>query len=92
LPWVCPRAPGRAACWKTPSLQAHHRKLCPAASEQPAQQPWLLLLHLHGGLGQVIGVLHPIVYAVPIDVRDALVLLACRLDQSLAEVHVLLEG
>jgi hypothetical protein len=43
-----------------------------------------------GGLGQVIGVLHPIIYAVLIDVREALALLPCRLDQSLAKLHALL--
>jgi len=43
-----------------------------------------------GGLGQVIGVLHPIIYAVPIDVREALALLPCRLDQGLTKLHALL--
>jgi len=61
-----------------------------AASEQSTQQSWLLLLHLRGGLGQVLGVLQPIVYAVLVDVREALALLPRRLDQSLAELHALL--
>jgi hypothetical protein len=43
-----------------------------------------------GGLGQVIGVLHPIVYTVLIDVSEALVLLPCRLDQGLTKLHALL--
>jgi hypothetical protein len=48
------------------------------------------MLDPRGGLGQVIGVLHPIVYAVLIDVGEALALLPCRLDQGLAKLHALI--
>jgi hypothetical protein len=61
-----------------------------APAEQLAQQPRLLLLHSCGHLNQVVGVLQPVVYAVLVDVGEALTLPSRRLDEGLTELHALL--
>ena len=48
------------------------------------------MVHLGRLLREEVGILQPVVYAVPIDVREALALLACLLDQLLTELHALL--
>src|SRR3712207_3422203 len=61
-----------------------------APSEQLSEQARPILLHPRGGLRQVVGVLQAVVYAVLVDVGEALALLPGGLDQGLAELHALL--
>ncbi|QIN77819.1 hypothetical protein GBA65_04010 [Rubrobacter marinus] len=60
------------------------------AAEQAAQEARLLLLHPRRRLGQVRRVLHAVVDAVAVGVREAHPLLARGLHELLAELHPLL--
>ncbi len=57
-----------------------------------AEQARLLLVHLGGLLREEVGVLQPIIHAIPIHFREALAVLAHLLDQLLTELHALLRG
>src|SRR5215207_2955642 len=61
-----------------------------ASAQQPAEQARLLLLDVGRLLGEEVGVLQAVVYAVLVDVREALALLASGLDQGLPQLHALL--
>jgi hypothetical protein len=66
------------------------RSSATTAAEELAQQTRLLLVRPARRLGQVVGVLQPVVYAVLVEVDETVALSLCLLAQVPPELHPLL--